>query len=269
MAVRMIQCRTYAPTTKERIIPMRGMDVIRSFLGGLGRLAPSAGSRTIMRLFECSRCRSVPLDHHRFWRARGTRNPPPIRTIPSRVGVAHRAATRRRSAFDGSGPQLILARRVRGLPFVPLPDSCQVFGVARAAPVGHRQRLARYRGFPAHPTLSPRGPGARARPAAASRAVARLLTGSGLASAARAAAVGAAAEGERHAAPPPWRRAPGFPRQCFRLTLLRGHFSHCRNSRAILPRIPAGWRTARCALDPVEKVVTGRTAIRCAVPLDA
>ena len=48
MAVRMIQCRMHAPMAKMRIPPMKGIAVIRSLLGGLGRLAHPAGSRTIM-----------------------------------------------------------------------------------------------------------------------------------------------------------------------------------------------------------------------------
>ena len=67
MAVRMIQCRMHAPMAKMRIPPMKGIAVIRSLLGGLGRLAHLAGSRTIMgwpqRPYHLSRTGSGDFHH--------------------------------------------------------------------------------------------------------------------------------------------------------------------------------------------------------------
>jgi hypothetical protein len=98
---------------------------------------------------------------------------------------------------------------------------------------------------------SPRLPARSARPprpAAASRTVARMLTGSGLTGTARAAAVGAAADGERHAAPPPG-DSRGIPRQPFRLALLREQLASTVTPAQYHRASLGGGARRRCVLD--------------------
>lgn len=63
-------------------------------------------------------------------------------------------------------------------------------------------------------------------------------------------------KGERHAAAPGCRRVPGIHARNLGRSAARTALAPRWHSCANLPQTPAGWRTARCALETVEKLVT-------------